>query len=146
MIDRKNSTSAPNTHAEHRKPVRGTGVSPARKSAESAGNACSPRKPTAPVRNDGQRRLLALGLTVRDIASRVGASVSTVHAWMSAASTPGYETAEKLEQTLGIPRHAWEVQPDYVGALRDAVRALDDVLAAAEARLEAVYEAMRGLR
>jgi transcriptional regulator with XRE-family HTH domain len=88
------------------------------------------------VRSEGSRLLGALNMTQRQIAARIGVSLSTVCAWISGQRIPNEAHRRGLRAAFGIPLTAW---PDELATVREViVRRL--VAAAPEVLREIVAE------
>ena len=86
------------------------------------------------MRSEGSRRLGALDITNRQIASRLGVSAAIVSAWISGERTPGPEKVLALKRAFGIPVTTWPRREDEL--LREVfaewlAELVGDVLAAA---------------
>jgi transcriptional regulator with XRE-family HTH domain len=87
----------------------------------------------APV-SEGQRLLVALRLSQRDIGAAVGKSHAAVQRWLSGVTMPPYDARLKLQEVLGVDLKTWELAPEpqtvgeaFAGALRTRVEAITAV-------------------
>ena len=62
----------------------------------------------ADTRTRGQVLLSAVKGTVREVADKAGVGRSAISDWRTGKKVPGDDARAQLEQTLGIPRHAWD--------------------------------------
>lgn len=69
-----------------------------------------PPQPVA-IRNEGQRLLTQLGVTLAEVAAAVGVSRQAVQPWRSGEQTPSSVMRSKLFTAFGIPVASWGVQP-----------------------------------
>lgn len=69
-----------------------------------------PLKPAGDIKSEGQRLLLALGLSLGAIAEATGCSRQAALTWRTGAKVPSDEARERLCAVLGIPVAAWTVR------------------------------------
>lgn len=76
---------------------------------------------TQRVRTEGQRLLLALPGSVRQLADQLGGAVKfqSVHAWRTGDFLPSAKQRDKIGAVLGVPVSAWDQLP------RDALPPVD---------------------
>lgn len=92
----------------------------------------------APV-SEGQRLLVALRLSQREIGAAVGRSHATAQRWLSGVTAPPYDARLRIQEVFGIDRKTWEQAPEaqtFADALSTRLRTHADAIAAAEAALE----------
>ena len=70
------------------------------------------------MRSEGSKRLTALDMTQRQIATRIGVSRATVAMWASGQRVPDEDHRKALFAAIGFPVHAW---PDEWALVRDVI-------------------------
>ena len=68
----------------------------------------TPRKPPT---SEGAVQVLALGISLREVAKAIGIAHQTVATWITTDARPGPEARRKLAATYGIPVASWDVPP-----------------------------------
>lgn len=63
------------------------------------------------VKTEGQRRLLALKLTLAEIAAAAGVTKNPASRWQRGIDLPTSAARERLEAVLGVPAIAWSRLP-----------------------------------
>lgn len=63
------------------------------------------------TQSEGQRLLVALGLSLEDVAGAVGCSRQAVSKWRSGEQTPSEVMRGKLFTAFGVPASAWGARP-----------------------------------
>jgi transcriptional regulator with XRE-family HTH domain len=72
----------------------------------------------ATMRSVGSRQLGAVNMTQRQIAARIGVSLSTVCSWISGQRIPNEAHRRAMRAAFGIPLQAW---PDDLAAVRHVI-------------------------
>jgi transcriptional regulator with XRE-family HTH domain len=108
-----------------------------------------PKRTHTPV-SEGQRRLLELRLSQRQIGDACGVSHATIQRWLSGAKAPVYEHRLKLQELFGIERQSWDMVPEpqtLAESLASALRTQADAIVTVEAAKadKALPDAVEGL-
>lgn len=109
----------------------------------------APKRTHSPT-SEGQRQLVELRLSQRQIGDACGVSHATIQRWLSGAKAPVYEHRLKLQELFGIQRQSWDMVPEpqtLAESLAQRLRAQADAITAVEAAKadKALPDAVEGL-